>query len=145
MTRRTCSVSDCDSPTAGRGWCAAHYMRWRRSGDPLGSTLKDPRARFTAMLGSAATGYSTPCHVWMGAVSDRGYGNFWLHGRTVLAHRQAFEWAVGPIPPGLELDHLCRVTRCVNPAHLEVVTHAENNRRQPVNAGRFGSREQVPA
>lgn len=45
------------------------------------------------------------------------------------AHRVVYESLVGPIPAGLELDHTCRVRRCVNPDHLEPVTHAENQRR----------------
>jgi hypothetical protein len=43
-----------------------------------------------------------------------------------MAHRFAYELLVGPIPEDLELDHLCRVRHCVNPAHLEPVTHLEN-------------------
>jgi hypothetical protein len=49
----------------------------------------------------------------------------------VLAHRWAYEHFIGPIPAGLEIDHLCRVRHCVNPAHLEPVTKSENRRRQP--------------
>ena len=46
-----------------------------------------------------------------------------------MSHRLAYELEIGPIPAGLEIDHLCRVRNCVNPAHLEPVTHAENIRR----------------
>ncbi|WP_033356238.1 HNH endonuclease signature motif containing protein, partial [Kitasatospora aureofaciens] len=57
------------------------------------------------------------------------YGQFNLHGRTYSAHRYAYTQLVGPIPDGLVIDHLCRNPSCVNPAHLEPVTHAENMRR----------------
>ena len=46
-----------------------------------------------------------------------------------LAHRLAYELVIGPIPKGLQIDHLCRVKDCVNPAHLEAVTNGENRRR----------------
>lgn len=55
-------------------------------------------------------------------------------GGLVYAHREVWTWVNGPVPEGLELDHLCRVRRCVNPAHLEVVTHAENVRRGTVGS-----------
>jgi hypothetical protein len=48
----------------------------------------------------------------------------------IYVHRAVYERYVGPIPPGLEIDHLCRVRNCVNPAHLEAVTRGENVRRQ---------------
>lgn len=71
------------------------------------------------------------CWPWLGTTTSTGYGLFGVprEDRTVGAHRYAYELVVGPIPTGLELDHLCRVRNCVNPAHLEPVTHAENLRR----------------
>lgn len=68
------------------------------------------------------------CWLWTGAVDPCGYGRFRAHV-LVSAHRWAYEQFVGRIPDGLELDHACRVRTCVNPAHLEPVTHAENMRR----------------
>ncbi|MBC9714057.1 HNH endonuclease [Streptomyces sp. TRM66268-LWL] len=67
-----------------------------------------------------------PCHLWSGSQNEKGYGTFWLDGRTVKAHRYAFEQANGPIPAGLEVDHRCRRRECVAPAHLEAVTHRTN-------------------
>lgn len=68
------------------------------------------------------------CWEWTGATSS-GYGTFGWHGRIVKAHRLAYTQLRGPIPDGKSLDHLCRNTICVNPAHLEPVTHYENMRR----------------
>lgn len=65
-----------------------------------------------------------PCWLWTGATTV-GYGRF----RGSGVHRMAYEELVGPIPDGLVMDHLCRVRHCVNPAHLEPVTLAENVRR----------------
>lgn len=68
------------------------------------------------------------CHLWTAYIMPNGYGRF-AYPRGSLAHRFAYELAVGPIPDGLQIDHLCRVRCCVNPAHLEPVTHNENHVR----------------
>jgi hypothetical protein len=62
----------------------------------------------------------------MGGKSSAGYGQFWSGERLVGAHRWMYEYLVGPISDGLQLDHLCRVPACVNPAHLEPVTPKVN-------------------
>src|SRR5690554_6462185 len=66
------------------------------------------------------------CWLWIGKINNRGYGLFYLDRRMQAAHRAAYQLLVGPIPDGLDLDHTCRVRRCVNPDHLEPVTHREN-------------------
>lgn len=69
------------------------------------------------------------CWTWNGPGMGVGYGAFSFEGRNHYAHRFSYELLVGPVPPGLELDHLCRNRRCVNPEHLEPVTHRENQLR----------------
>lgn len=69
------------------------------------------------------------CWLWVASCQPSGYGQIRRGKTTALAHRVAYELLVGPIGDGLDLDHLCRVRSCVNPAHLEPVTRRENARR----------------
>lgn len=96
----------------------------------LGHQRKEPTPvedRFWSKVIESPTG----CWIWTGA-HIRGYGQVSRKGhpqRTLLAHRWAYEYIVGKIPDGLQLDHLCVTPACVNPAHLEPVTQQENLRR----------------
>jgi hypothetical protein len=69
------------------------------------------------------------CWIWTGSDNAIGYGRISVDGRLHYAHRWSYEQARGPIPDGWVVDHLCRTPQCVNPSHLEAVTHHENNVR----------------
>jgi hypothetical protein len=72
---------------------------------------------------------TSACWLWLAQRNHRGYGRFWIDGALRLAHRVAYGAANGPIPKGLQLDHLCRNRACVRPDHLEPVTSRENTLR----------------
>jgi len=70
------------------------------------------------------------CWEWTAArFGAEEYGAFWFGGRTIQAYRLAYETLVGPVADGLECDYLCRNRACVNPLHIEPVTHRENTLR----------------
>lgn len=90
--------------------------------------------RFFALIEISTTQFynGTPCWNWIGCKSN-GYGQFKEDGRRgakkTSPHQYSYKTFVGPIPDGMEPDHLCRNRGCGNPLHLEAVTHEENMRR----------------
>jgi hypothetical protein len=122
-----CSIEDCSGLVLCRGWCNKHYLRWKRCGSPYGQRLpygSPPEQRFWQFVTKDA---ADVCWEWHGERIRNGYGRLWISTtQRMLAHRFAYELLIGPIPEGLDLDHLCRNRSCVNPAHLEPVTNREN-------------------
>ena len=76
------------------------------------------------------------CWEWTGYKNPHGYGIVNRGGKMRKAHQEMYEMTKGPIPAGLEIDHLCRNTSCIRPSHLEAVTHAVNVHRGNAWAGR---------
>lgn len=94
--------------------------------------------RFWAMVAPCPM---SGCWLWTGCADRDGYGwHFSAARKIVRAHTVAYRALVGEVPPGLELDHRCRVRCCCNPAHLEAVTHAENCARTAGYPRRFRPR-----
>ena len=75
----------------------------------------------------------TGCWFWKAVARRDGYCPVTYQGKKWYAHRLVYTLQVGPIPDDLELDHLCKTRQCVNPEHLELVTHEENMRRSEAN------------
>jgi hypothetical protein len=103
--------------------------RGRRKGQPC-RYIKGHHRRKPDRHAVTDTGYKTPCWICKLARDPAGYGKCRsATGKVSMAHRVSYEEHVGHIPHGRQLDHLCRMPACVNPAHLEPVSSAENVRR----------------
>lgn len=137
---KVCSIDGCGKGgLVRRGWCVAHYMRWRRHGDPLSTSYKGAGASFDSRVEPLAW---SDCLAWVGAISRGGYGSFWADGKRVLAHRYAWTRANGEIPEGSEVDHVCHVRSCVNVDHMRLASRAENMRNQ--NGAHAGRKYNLP-
>src|SRR6266568_8464909 len=89
--------------------------------------LTDLAAKFWAKVDRS--GGADACWLWIAGMDNHGYGTFDIGQQKRRGHQIAWQLLRGPVPDGLELDHLCRVPLCVNPNHLEPVTHRENTLR----------------
>jgi len=120
----------CGKPTnlapktsARRGWTKGKPMRFIYGH----REIVNVRSRFwnkVNILGPYWQG--TRCWIWTPPFNKDGYGEIKIDGKVIPAHRVAYKWIHGPVPEGLELDHLCRNPLCVRPGHLEPVTHVTN-------------------
>lgn len=132
-----CSLG-CEAPVKAKGLCNPHYKRLAKYGDPLAgppirrSVLSETlEERFWSKVNK--NGPTPPlrpdlgsCWVWIGRYHSAGYGQIDVNGRSIYAHRLAYEWCVSSIPQDLEIDHLCRNRSCCRPSHLEAVPHRIN-------------------
>lgn len=133
--RREKTCADCGTPISkhAHARCFPCAMEHRAAMNPP-QAPKMPKPRKPARDSVIAyriedRGHETPCWIWDGLCDERGYCRAYRAGKAFWAHRFVYEQLRAPISPGLTIDHLCRVRSCVNPAHLEPVTLAENIRR----------------
>ena len=88
----------------------------------------DLRTRLEARIQRIPSG----CWLWTGTKLTTGYGQIVNHRKCFKVHRVAYELFVGPIPDGMQIDHICHVRLCVNPAHLRLATNKQNGENRLV-------------
>lgn len=150
MTEGTCSVPECPSAVHCKGYCRPHYMRFYRYGDPCAGGPPRPRAVISDETFWAQVNKQGPliasrpdlgrCWIWLGRLNNGGYGVFGTRGR-VSTPVYVIAWELSgrpPLGPAEEYDHLCHTLdltcpggrcshrSCLNPDHLEPVSHREN-------------------
>lgn len=128
MSSTICAVPDCVKSVQSRGWCRSHHRAEIEKGNRV--TVRTPKPAAERFWPKVDKSSADGCWNWTGATGPNGYGYFGApKGSSRLAHRFAYESTNGPVPEGLQLDHLCRNRRCVNPSHLEAVTQRVNTLR----------------
>lgn len=129
-----CTLPGCGQPHLCGGYCNKHYLRWKRYGDP--TAFQHSREAMIAKFWQRVR-KGPYCWEWMGARTSYGYGAFYtqsLGHPLSLAHRFSYEIHKGSTADGV-VRHRCDNPRCVNPAHLELGTQADNV-RDSVERGR---------
>lgn len=101
-------------------------------------------ARIASRVTIKDCGYATPCWVSDRATNGRGYTKIYALSAQWYTHRLSYVLHFGDIPPGLVLDHLCRVRACCNPEHLEPVTHRTNLLRGDTSTAREAATTHCP-
>ena len=153
---RQCSVKYCSKKHYGKGYCEMHLARIRR-GNPVGDAklqriINNDIDRFWSKVSKTDT-----CWLWkggsVGGCPSNRYGQFTVGNSSIMAHRFSYLLCIGYIENEMDIDHLCRVRKCVNPKHLEPVTRRENvlrgdivhskKKELPVGVKRVGNRYSV--
>ena len=137
MSNKICSIDGCESTHYGRGWCQMHYKRWKKHGTTDDNLLShNAEARFLGRLKREGD-----CLIYQ--AGQRGlYVDISVDGRRRGVHRYAWERVNGPIPEGMQIDHICHNTRCVEISHLRLALPHQNgaNRSGPLSHSKTGVR-----
>lgn len=148
--RRHCSVPGCDRPFLAKGFCNAHYRKFKKYGSPTFQAIRPPgltleeALRFHGWVPTPGP-LQDECWIWSGLTNIAGYGRLYFEGKDYVAHRASYETWVGEVPEGLIVRHRCDSPGCMNPKHL-VPGSYQDNHDDMVSRGRerFADPEDFP-
>lgn len=130
---KTCTFPGCSRPYCAKGLCNSHWAQKNRNKKLVTLNVKES---FEEKIKRQISYNAEGCWIWLGPSTGpgkkkgAGYGQVFFNGKRYMAHRAVYElYKKTTIPDGMQLDHLCRNTKCVNPEHLEIVDRVENMKR----------------
>ena len=121
LVYRACSIEGCEGQHEAKGYCQKHYLRYKKWGDPLRTKYSGNEDRFWKNVDKTGA-----CWLWKLDRNSSGHGRFRVRRKLWLAHRYAYTIVRGPIPEGLQVNHLCDNPACVKPSHLVLGDHQQN-------------------
>lgn len=123
-SKTLCSIDGCCNPAYLRTFCNAHYLRWRRHGDPTGGAIS--KGEPLRWLKEVVRKNQDNCIEWPFASNGNGYGWAFYQSKRIGAHRLALVLSTGQNPPDKVAAHYCHNRNCVNPNHLSWQTQSGN-------------------
>jgi len=127
--KKNCNIKGCKSKYYAKGHCQKHYDRFRKTGSTDGIYDLSDLQRFEERYQISDTDHprlDSPCWNWISGKAKFGYGNFFIGGKRIAAHRWSYQHYIGDIPEDMLVRHRCDVPDCVNPNHLILGTHSDN-------------------
>lgn len=149
MTKRTCTVDECDREALARTFCNAHYKQWSKGRPftpPKSQYCRAPGTEIHELIESRTEFRPSGCQQWMGAVDTHGYGVTSVAGKQVRLHRWVYEQEHGSVDGATLIDHTCWNRACVELAHLRPVNRSQNgsNRERARPGSASGVRNVYP-
>ena len=125
-TGKICSIDGCSKPFMARGWCSAHWTRWKRNGHPLGGGID--RGKTVEFFEEAKKFNGKECMIWPYAKDANGYAQINYGGKVRYVHREVCIFIYGEPEDGVVAAHSCGRGNmgCINPSHLRWATFKEN-------------------
>ena len=124
---RICKIESCNRKHLARGWCNKHYQNWKNTGNPIPTEIRRPRdMSLEDYLAQSTERNDNGSLLWQRHIQPAGHGKMTWKGKQRLVHRLAYELAMGEIPAGMVLHHVCQQPACCESSHMQPMTQSEH-------------------